>query len=278
MRRSERWSKSLGEASEAKCASVNGIVASVSPMKKGKRAAFSEVKITDGDVHMRVVGFQGAQQQKLATFQEKSGSVSLQNCQIKHARLLDKLEIILGQSLHVQASPKKFVVGDLARIGSSNMRLNELSIRNTFNKVSVAAKVIGVEKPVKVSGGITKQEVTIADVSSAARLTMWEGDVGSMVDGKSYRLSNVVVRSYQKSKYLSLPKEGAQIDDGGDVAADDLPENGMTVFDAEVIGCTLDSYSASLGCKSKVKIMEDELGCCTKCGMEQRIDRCKKHL
>ena len=86
VRRSERWSKSLGEASEAKCASVNGVVASVSPMKKGKRVAFFEVKITDGDVHMRVVGFQGAQQQKLATFQEKSGSVSLQNCQIKHAR------------------------------------------------------------------------------------------------------------------------------------------------------------------------------------------------
>ena len=101
----------------------------------------------------------------------------------------------------MEASPKKFVVGDLARITCGWM--------NVEHKVSVAAKVIGVEKPVKVSGGITKQEVTIADASSAARLTMWEGDVGSMVDGKSYRLSNVVVRSYQKSKYLSLPKEGA---------------------------------------------------------------------
>ena len=73
VRRSERWSKSLGEASEAKCASVNGVVASVSPMKKGKRAAFFEVKITDGDVHMRVVGFQDARQQKLATFQKYLG-------------------------------------------------------------------------------------------------------------------------------------------------------------------------------------------------------------
>ena len=70
----------------------------------------------------------------------------------------------------MEASPKKFVVRDLARIGSSNMQLEELSSRNTFVKVSVAAKVIGVEKPVKVSGGITKQEVTIADASSAARL------------------------------------------------------------------------------------------------------------
>ena len=39
----------------------------------------------------------------------------------------------------------------------------------------------------------------------------------------------------------------------------------------------VESYSASLGCKSKVEVMEDELGCCTKCGMERRIDRCKKH-
>ena len=35
---------------------------------------------------------------------------------------------------------QKFVVGDLARTGSSEMQLDELSNRNMFDKVSVDAK------------------------------------------------------------------------------------------------------------------------------------------
>jgi len=118
--------ESLSAVGEAKCANVNGVVACVSPMKQGKRAAYFEAKITDRDVNMRVVEFQGGQQQKLAKFQEKAGSVSLQNCQIKRARLSDEFEILLGSSSRVQASPKKFMEGDLARIGSTAIQLDEL--------------------------------------------------------------------------------------------------------------------------------------------------------
>ena len=48
---------SLSGVSEAESADIHGVVASVSPMKKGKRASYFDCKLTDGEVQMRVVGF-----------------------------------------------------------------------------------------------------------------------------------------------------------------------------------------------------------------------------
>ena len=58
------------------------------------------------------------------------------------------------------------------------MKLEELERRSTFDKVCVDVKVIDIEQPVKVSGGKTKQDVTIADASSAARVSLWAGKFG----------------------------------------------------------------------------------------------------
>ena len=87
---------------------------------------------------------------------------------------------------------------------------------------------------------------------------------------------------YQHTKYLSVPKEGAlimEIEDVGQVVEDDLAEDSVTVDSAEVIGVmTLDSYSACLACNSKIELSGSEMGCCSKCKMQQRISCCKKHL
>ena len=125
--------------------------------------------------------------------------------------------------------------------------------------------------------------MTIADCTSAANVSLWQNDIGSMVEGKSYRLSNVVVSCYQSSKYLSLPKGATIIEcaDLGDVAEDDLAEDFVTVIDAEVVGVlTLGSYPACIAqaCKSKVTPTSGKLGCCSKCEMMQHIERCKKQL
>ena len=75
----------------------------------------------------------------------------------------------------------------------------------------VEAKVVRVDGSVKVAGGISKQDVVIADSTSVAKITLWERDIGCVVEGKSYSFGQVVVHSYQHTKYLSVPKEGALI-------------------------------------------------------------------
>ncbi len=198
---------SVSDAAEAESASVHGVVASVSTMNKGKRAELLEAKLTDGEQQLRVVGFQGTQRQKLASFEEKCKSVSLQNCHVKQACRFEELDIVLKSSSRVEGSPNRFSVGDISKIVSPEITLDRLAAKNIYDRVSFDAKVIHIEDPVKVSGGITKQDVTIADSTFAAKISLWEDDIGLVTD-KSYRYTNVVVHVYQLSKYLSKPKEG----------------------------------------------------------------------
>ena len=276
--------ESVSDAKSSESATVHGLVASVSPMKPGKRAKYFDAKLTDGAKHLRIVGFQGEQRVKLADFQEGAKSVALLNCEVKKARQSEELEVILKSASRVESSPKKFEGVDISAVGKSEITLDELYNKNTFDRISVDAKAVRVGEPVMVSGGIKKQDVTIADSKSAAKVTLWQNDIGRMLEGKSYRLSNVVVRCYQSTKYLSMPKEGGLIiecDDLGDVVESDVAEDFDTIEGAEVVGVLrLDSYPACIAqaCKSKVAPTSGKLGCCSKCEMVQIIGRCKMQL
>ena len=68
---------SLSGVSEAESADIHGVIASVSPMKKGKRASYFDCKLTDGEVQMRVVGFRDGQQKKLAALSSSVSEASL---------------------------------------------------------------------------------------------------------------------------------------------------------------------------------------------------------
>ena len=97
---------------------------------------------------------------------------------------------------------------------------------------------------------------------------------------KSYQFKNLIIRSYQGVKYLSKAKDASfqSIEDIGKVAEDDLPEN-EELTDAQVIGVKkLDSYFSCLSCSSKIEPMDDKLGRCLKCNMQQVLHRCKKLL
>lgn len=58
------------------------------------------------------------------------------------------------------------------------------------------AKVICVGHLVKVLGRIMKQDATIADSISAAKITLWEANVDSVTQGKLYQFASVVMCRY----------------------------------------------------------------------------------
>jgi len=95
---------SLSGVSEVESADIHSVIASVSPMKKGKRASYFDCKLTNGEVQMKLI---------------------------------------------------------------------DLNLRNTFDKVCVEAKVVRVDGSVKVAGGISKQDVVIADSTPVVKITLW---------------------------------------------------------------------------------------------------------
>ena len=51
----------------------------------------------------------------------------------------------------------------------------------------------------------------MADASGVVRVSVWEGHVDVMEKGKCYNLKNFMIRQFQRTKYLTMPKEGASI-------------------------------------------------------------------
>ncbi len=175
---------------------------------------------------------------------------------------------MLRSASRVEPSPRKFSLDNVPALIFADITLDGLAARNAYDRVCVNGKVIRVNDLVKVSAALTKQDITIADATSATKLTLWEGDSGTVCEDKSYKFSEVVVRTYQQMKYLSTSKEGATIAEIGNIgeeAEDDLPVDD-TFGRAEVADVlTLASYLLCLACKSKVEPTIDQMRECTKC-------------
>ena len=80
-------------------------------------------------------------------------------------------------------------------------------------------KVIRVDDPMKIPGGLRKQDTMVGDKSGTIRFIVWESEIGHVETGCSYKLAEVMVRDYRGNKFLSTSREGStieQIEDIGD--------------------------------------------------------------
>ena len=78
--------------------SIHGAVVTLSPVKKGRKAMFFDGLLADETSQIRLVGFQGMQQQKLNDYHQKNIAVELQNCEVKPARQGEGYEVMMDET------------------------------------------------------------------------------------------------------------------------------------------------------------------------------------
>ena len=112
-------------------------------------------------------------------------------------------------------------------------------------------KVIRVNNPVQLVEKV-KQDITVADQTATARVTLREDHVGAFDEGRSYILKNFVIRVYQSTKYLGMGGDATEIipvEDIGVVAAtsDTDDEEEVTLHNVMIVGVPhLDKHKACL--------------------------------
>ena len=267
-------------ANPSKCAKLHGVLSSISPMKTSTSGAtkYFDGELTDGQTSLRIVGFDNKQQQKLAEFQHERQPVSLVNCEVKHSKWGSQLEIVMGKNTQILKCPNKFDVAVPTCPKVDNISLDELQDKINYQRVNVMIKVLA-EKEVVEINGLSKQDYMIGDATGTAILTTWEGNTGMFNVGRSYKLSGVMVRNFDGRNYLSMPRENCEvsvIDDIEHVKEIDEAVDAHNLKNATVIGVmSLETYSSCMGCKGKLQVASSNIGLCGKCGMTQRLDRCK---
>ena len=161
------------------------------------------------------------QQRKVNEYHQKNIAVALENCEVKPARQGEGYEVMLKTSTLIKQSPKKLDVASLmADIATASKTITLLSLESLdeFQKVTVNIKVVELKDEMQV-GRRVKWDVSVADESDMARVSVWEGNVNAMEKDQSYCLKNFMVREYQRKKYLTMAKEGSEIIPIGDIGA-----------------------------------------------------------
>ena len=263
------------------------MVSSLSPMKTNQsgNSKYFSGNIMDGKSDMRLVGFDAKQQRTLEELRTKEEPVALVNCEVKPSRWGNQLEVVIGRNTIVKSSPNKFDVMFCSSSSNNEVMLNEVKRIQNFQKVTARVKVVNVKKCTEVNGGLMKQDVIVGDASGISRVTVWEENVGILKEGVCYKLSGMTVRIFNKKKYLSMSKEGCEIeeiDDIGDVETveSDADEDRYKLKNAVIIGVSsVESYRACMFCKAKVETSSSKnIAKCSKCYVSQRYDRCTEEM
>ena len=125
--------------------SIHGAVVTLSPVKKGRKAMFLDGMLADDTSHIRLVGFQGMQQQKLNDYYQRNIPVELENCEVKPAGQGEGYEVMLKSSTLIKQSPKNLDVTLLMAdnaTASKTIILSSLKSLDMFQKVTVNIKVM----------------------------------------------------------------------------------------------------------------------------------------
>ena len=260
-------------------AMVNGMIASVSPLKPSK---YFDGELTDGDAIIRFVGFQKEQRERLHAFCEEKKPIAIKNCQVKWSKFKNQLEIILKSSSEVEPSENEFHVPDLKTVGSALITLNQLNEYDEYDRITVKALVKEVEEPQTVGGGKIKQGALLCDSTGSATITLWEGDVGMLIVGKSYQLNRVIIRRFLGQYHLSMPPSGAtaeEIDDLENVIATSTSitkkEDHELMTNVTVAGVQLENLHTCVSCKAELTTSET-VTTCTNCNATQIKGTCKQ--
>ena len=115
---------------------------------------------------------------------------------------------------------------------------------------------------------------------------MWEEQIGTLEETKSYKMSFMTLQEYKGEKYLSTAKDKSQIkpvddvDIGSSIQEDINDKNKTAEYNSGVVIAVVsfDKYPGCLKCGSKVNIQDaDYFGVCSKCDAWQRVDKCPEH-
>ena len=140
--------------------------------------------------------------------------------QINTNRTAGKLQIVVkSHTILEESHDKNLTIPDRNTLGSPAVTIAELSTLGEYDRATLQVTAQKVKDPVTVSNGKQKQDIIVADSTGHTTLTLWEEDIGMIVENKSYQLNRVQIHHYLE---LNFPRFGASAEE-----IDDLLEVSM---------------------------------------------------
>ena len=164
--------------------------------------------------------------------------VTLRNCQINTNRTTGKLQIVVKSQ---ESHDKNLTIPNRNTLGSPAVTIAELGTLGEYDRATLQVTAQKVKYPVTVSNGKQKQDIIVADSTGHTTLTLWEEDIGMIVENKSYQLNHVQIHHYLGKTELNFPRFGAsaeEIDDLLEVSMLDNNDDTADLHSVTIIAVT----------------------------------------
>ena len=215
---------------EVKDICVHGVPVAVSPKKKSRKnesITYFDGEVSDGKKTVRVVSFNPSLHSKMKEAEESLSNIAFSHADIKKSGRSGEPEVFLTSKSEVGASLRKVGVVK-PRESKPAIKIADLSDVSVGQSVNVILKIVSVEDSQKITkkdgNELVKQDVSVGDCSGCCRMVLWEQDVDSLEEGKTYCFEGVTVKKYDMHKYLSFGQNGTKCncEDLGEVSEEDV--------------------------------------------------------
>ena len=261
---------------------VTSVLSSTSTGAKTATSKYFEMQLQTKDDVRRGVCFSPAKLSEFQSVESKTSPVKLINYDIDK---VDNKSVLMGARVKLFEMPVSFPKATL----KSNVTLGSLSAVADNQLISLDAKVVKLQgrKKVNTRYGL-KEKISgfIVDPHGAITIELWEDFIPQVEEGGTYTFKNlrVLKNQYNGSLFVGTPAGcNCTITPREDFSQPlatptDLPDTFLTkTTQAEFIGIkTFAFYYTCFKCKGKITDSMQVITKCTKCGLTQKVEKCKK--
>ena len=265
----------------------------MSPIKTSQRNnLYFDMTLQTENGCYRTVCFSPEKHSHFLSRYESSSPVKLNKFQVKRNARTNKDEIHINKRTKLDDPQESEVCFDIKELPTTETCKPGLtSVSDVINGgTNVVANVCGrvtlqgsTEDVIAKGKTLRKQEALFTDNSGTIRLVLWESDIGRVTNASTYQISKVVVKEYEKTKYLTLNKaSGIKLSDASITRKDTLlqlaPSLKSVCFPADGV----QSLQRFISCtKCQTKLLPDnskKIVKCTECGLVQLKPKCSQRL
>ena len=182
----------------------------MSPVKNANKTNYFECMLQTKEEMIRGVCFSPEKKPLFDVYKVNRNAVNISK--FRSDGTPDSKDIIIDKKSQITQAT---VSPNFDPIDISNVSFTTISSLEKINinqLLTIKAKVVNLSgvKTFTTSEGKTlkKQEGTLVDHTGDIRIQLWENDTDTLIEGKTYKLSNVRLKQNRGERYLTPPKSG----------------------------------------------------------------------
>ena len=249
---------------------IDGVIQAVSPMtkSKGKDYFYGTIQTESSDI-LRFVGWNKKQHEAIQTYHDKKSTATLDHCKIQIGKRSSRPEIILKETTTILPSPKKMKNENSKAEDTPiiNFKINQLEETTLYTSINFKAKVISLSPTFTINQlKKQKQEVIVADETGHCEMSIWEENVNTLIQSKSYLFTNTNIIEFKGKRVINMEKHLSnftEIPDLENIITPEASPSTVLLENAFVIAVLdLKDYRMCVSCKGKVDPFKEDMAIC----------------